>query len=157
MTPTCRKDGSCGVQNPRTPQRDVGKDFRWVSVDPALSLSLLYSLAWICLAIDSGKGIPHNTNLGTRCSWNLSFGEVTSFLTQGPLCPILPYFVSRFPSCINQADGLLSVRSQLGPMGPLRLASIPASRHSVDVSPVSPGCSGREGEDESAHIRTDWS
>lgn len=108
MTPTCRMDGSCGVQNPRTPQRDVGKDFRWVSVDPALSLSLLYSLAWICLAIDSGKGIPHNTNLGTRCSWNLSFGEVTSFLTQGPLCPILPYFVSRFPSCINQAKGLLS-------------------------------------------------
>lgn len=128
------------------------------------SLQILPSLScipWpvclICLAIDSGKGIPHSTSLGTRCSWNLSFGEVTSFLTQGPLCPILPYFVSRFPSCINQAEGLLSVRSQLGPMRPLRLASIPASRHSVDVSPVSPGCYGREGKDESAHICTDWS
>lgn len=46
MTPTCRMDGSCGVQNPRTPQKDVGKDFRWVSVDPAPPpLSVLYSLA----------------------------------------------------------------------------------------------------------------
>lgn len=58
------------------------------SCPPPLSC-IPWPVCLICLATDSGKGIPHSTGLGTRCSWNLSFGEVTSFLTQGPLCPIL--------------------------------------------------------------------
>lgn len=48
-------------------------------------------------------------SLGARCSWNLSFGEVASFVTQGLLCLVLLSSVSWSPSCINQAEGLLSV------------------------------------------------
>lgn len=62
---------------------------------------------------------------------NLSIGEAASFLPQGFLCLALLDFVSRFPSCINQAEGLLSAWGHLGPMGPPRMAAILASHHDL--------------------------